>query len=267
MLDASPDAYSDPAEYPYIFPVNPSDKAMGVVAAKYIIAHDISRVGVITNGITQATEYVNDVESAVKSLGGSVDFVKDVTFSPTATNVTTQLAQLKAANPDAILISAIYGYGPIYTGLESMGWSPTIIGDVGVPNANPNTLGPLAAKTVAPCWYGIYKGTALPSNIVNVMHLYAPMNTIDAGLLIIADAYLEKILLAKYAIEHSNSTEGPAMKAALEKMTNTPLYWSGMRFTFSPQVHSGLVGAYGAGMCAMTPRASNDNFYYVNSAT
>lgn len=264
VLDSSVDNYFNAASYPYLFPINPSDKSVGMAMGQFMASKGWTKWGVLTDGIPQETEEINDDLAGAKAAGANPTIVKTVTVSPGATNVQTQLLQLKQANPDVVLVMIGLGYGAVWNGMKSMGWSPNIVGDLAAFYFEYTAMGSLANNAFSPAWWGsIPSHPTLPQTISGYMSLIKPLNPPNyPGLLISANVGLDKVLLVKYAVEKYNSVDPNAMKQALETLNDTPIFWQGNRLTESASEHTGVVGPYSAGAMNMAQLGPDSLFQY-----
>jgi ABC-type branched-subunit amino acid transport system substrate-binding protein len=265
ILDSSVDAYSDASKYPYLFPISPSDKAVGEAMGKYIASRGWKRWGVITDNIPQETEQINDDLAGAKAAGLDAEIIKTVSVPPGSISVQTQLLQLKAANPDVVLVMLGLGYGAVWTAMNTIGWKPNIVGDLAAFYFEYDALKGLASNAFSPAWFGqIPNHKALPQRVLDLMKTIGPYVGAPhyPGLLIGAAQDINKLMILKYAVEKANSVDSDALKAALETMNDTPLWWQGSRFTYTPRVHTGLVGPYSAGAMRMDELGDNGIFVY-----
>lgn len=270
----SPDMFFNVQQYPYFFSVSPPDKALGEVAAKFMIAHGLLKAAVLTDNIPQETEYINDILAESQKDNGGIQVIKTASMTPGAVQMTTQLTELRAANPQVLIVATEFGFGPIWQSLHSMGWSPKIMGDVGFFYDGYNSLGSLGANAWAPCWQGLpNQGSSTPLPPANVISAVNQIGPISSGIspdpLIATSVEMEQILLVKWAIEKTHTLDSTALKNALETMRNTPIWWPENQFTYTPTYHNALVGPYGAGICNASPlgKIGNNNniFQYADS--
>jgi ABC-type branched-subunit amino acid transport system substrate-binding protein len=253
VLDSSVDDYSNAAKYPYLFPINPSDSTVGTAVGKYMASRNWTKWAVLTDGIPQESEEINDDLAGAKAAGSNPTIVKTATVSPGSTNVQTALLELKQANPDVVLVMIGLGYGAVWNTMKTMGWSPNIVGDLAAFYFEYDAMGSLASNAYSPAWWGsIPNYPTLPANILNYMNIIKPLNPPNyPGLLISANVGLDKVLMVKYAVEKYHSVNSDAMKRGLETLNDTPIFWQGNRLTESSSTHTGIVGPYSAGAMNM----------------
>lgn len=268
----SPDEYFEPQKWPYFFSINPSDKALAEVVAKFLDSHGLTKAAVLTDNIPQANEYVQDIVNQDKSQGGSLAIVKTASIAPGATQVATQLAQLRAANPNVLIVATELGDGPIWQALHAMNWSPTIMGDGGFFYDGYSSLGSLGTQAWAPCWQGLSNDPTLklPQKVIDLVNQIGPLTAASyPDPLIATGVEMEEILVAKYAIEKAKSLDSDKLKAAFESMRNVPILWAQNQFTYTSSYHNGIVGPYGAGVCSGAPLGKIGNnlniFKYADS--
>jgi ABC-type branched-subunit amino acid transport system substrate-binding protein len=254
LATESPNSFHDPSKYPYFFSLNPSYETLGDVAAHYLIANHLTKAAVLTDSasLPDSKEYLDAIEAANKRQGGNIKFVKVVQMAIGATNVQTQLSELKKSNPEVLIVAPQFGFGPIWASLKAINWTPKIMGDVGTIYDNFNTLGNLAAGAAAPCWWAYNKGVTIPQNVVDTVNKVAPINGGFApDPLIASQVAVNQILLAKYAIEKNKSVDPAAISQALGALSNAPIpgWWPDLKFDFASKPRRGPVGQYGAGIC------------------
>lgn len=263
------DQYFDPKVYPYIFSLSPPHTTLAKAVVHYLALHNLTKIGVLTDNLSEMTEYVNDVEAANKAMGNKLTFVKSVSISPGAVDVQTQLAQLKAANVQVILTAIEFGFGPVWDGLHTMGWSPNIMGDQGFFYSGYSALGSLGPNAEGLCWLGQIPGQSVPQFVLTELNKIAAQSPTLPDPLIATVYGVGELFLAKYAIEHAHSLNDAALKSELESLRDAPVWWSGLRLTYTPTDHAGLSGAYTAGICRAAPLGKIGNnfpiFVYADS--
>jgi ABC-type branched-subunit amino acid transport system substrate-binding protein len=254
LATQSPNAFHDPAKYPYFFSLNPSYDALGDVAAHYLIKNNLTKVAVLTDSesLQDSKEYLDAITKANEKQGGNIKFIKVAQMAIGATNVQTQLSELKKTNPDVLLVAPQFGFGPIWSSLKAINWTPKIMGDVGTIYDNFNTLGKLAPGAAAPCWWAYNKGKEIPQNVIDIVDKIAPINGGFApDPLIASQVSVNQLLLAKFAIEKYHSVDPAALQAALSSLKDSslPNWWPDLKFDFNSSPRRGPTGIYGPGIC------------------
>ncbi|HLK73110.1 MAG TPA: ABC transporter substrate-binding protein, partial [Streptosporangiaceae bacterium] len=182
-----------------------------------------------------------DAEADVKAAG--LTFVKTVTYSPTAIDLTTPLTQAKQAGIQTLFPTGFTGVPAMVAGLKQIGWAPKIVGWGGL-----NDFGVTAAQvppgTVDGCDISYAEGqptstllTAENTDLLNQAKAKLGLNPITSGV-VIGYFYL---LAIKHAIETANSLDGTKLAAALSATSNLATNVPGLAldWTQTPAVHSG----------------------------
>ena len=249
------DRYTDTNSWPYTFGVTGTPLAEQQAAAAWFAKHpELQKIAVMTDGSAQQTESLTDFTNSLKTAAPSVQIVKTVTITPGAVDVSTAIAQLKGANADLLGIFVGYGYGPIWAGIQSAGWSPKIMTSAGSWYDGFSSMGNLASTAVAAYEDCVQPGHApFPSQVTDLMAGYASVfGTTSVNYLTFVQSDSVAPELVKLAVEKNNSTSPDAMKNALENLGPTTIYGT-YQFNYSPTNHWAVTGQYGPAMCKMTP--------------
>src|SRR4029450_12858292 len=94
-----------------------------------------------------------------------IEIVKEVSFDPTAVDLTTEVQQLKEAGTDTLVAANIIGFGPLYNALRAVDWKPTIVETTAAFYDNSGALGDFADTTFATCNVGHQEGQEIPEAI------------------------------------------------------------------------------------------------------
>lgn len=160
------------------------------------------------------------LEAAAKSVGISLAGAES--FEPGDTDMIAQLSRLKAAGADAIiLVGNAEPAALVIRSLDRIGWNAPVISHWGISGGRfPELAGPSAEKVVFIQTYSFFKPSARGKEVLAALEqkyptikgpedVIAPVGT--------ADAYDAMHLLA-LAIAKAGSTDGPAIRAALEAL-------------------------------------------------
>src|SRR5579859_4272193 len=105
----------DPALFPYYFGMCASTAQTGQAGADWITKHtEIQKIGVLSDGAAASEDLLNAILNPLKTSDPNAKVVKTTTISPGSVEVSTQIAQLKATNPDLLIVDVGFGYGPIW---------------------------------------------------------------------------------------------------------------------------------------------------------
>jgi branched-chain amino acid transport system substrate-binding protein len=255
------DKYTDAANYPYVFGMTANNKAEEQAAADWVAKHnEIKTIAVMTDGSGPLTEVLNDFEGSLKTTAPNVQIVKTVTITPGAVDVSTALAQLKAANADLVDINVGYGFGPIWAGMQSAGWSPRMMVEAGGWYDGFSSMGALANNATATYLNCVQPNHApFPTDLTNLMAGYAGVfGTTSVNYLTFVQSDSNAPELFKLAVEKNHSISPDAIKSALETMGPTTIFGT-YQYDFTPTNHWGVTGQYGPAECKMSP-FSDGNF-------
>jgi ABC-type branched-subunit amino acid transport system substrate-binding protein len=253
------DKYTDAANYPYVFGTTANNKQYMGAGADWVGKHpEIKKIAVLTDGSGPETELLNDFEGSLKTAAPQAQIIKTVTISPGSVDVTTPIAQLKAANPDLLFINVGYGYGPIWDAMHSASWSPRIMD--GSWYEAFSSMGALADNAVVAYEDCVQPNHApFPSDLVNLMNGYAQLfGSTSVNYLTFVQSDSNAPELFKLAVEKNHSISPDAIKNAFETMGPTTIFGT-YQYSYTPTDHWAVTGAYGPAVCKMTP-FSDGNF-------
>jgi ABC-type branched-subunit amino acid transport system substrate-binding protein len=205
-------------------------------------SHNDNDIGILSDGTSFSVELAADAEAAAKAAG--LTFVKTITYSPTAIDMTTPLTQAKQAGIKTLFPTGFTGIPAMVAGLKQIGWAPTIVGWGGL-----NDFGVTAAQvppgTVDGCDISYSEGqptstllTSENTDLLNQAKAKIGLNPATSGI-VIGYFYL---LAVKHAIETANSLDGLKLAAALSATSSLPTNVPGLalNWTQTPLVHGGF---------------------------
>ena len=102
IYDLSPGDH--PPKGGYVYSASNSTTSQTKAFANFAKMKGWSRVAAITSSDTSGQDGWANIQKAVAGSGGAVSVISHQTFDPKAVSVTTQLSQIKAANPQALFI-------------------------------------------------------------------------------------------------------------------------------------------------------------------
>lgn len=239
-----------PADNPTFFTVSPPQTAAPDATMEYLLNDlKVKNIGLLTtnDAAGQATNaaYVKGLPS------GGAKIVANVQVAPTAVDVTSQLQQLRSANPDVVLVSAFGAIaGHIAQGVSQLGWNIKLIGDLLISASNLPSLVPQSTLTN---WSYIYnagfirpQGGQPSSGLASFYQsLTAKYGTLKASINQYTSSW-DLMWLAKWAAESTKSTDGKTMAKALENFSSQvssssaakPPLLTFSTYAFSPTNHS-----------------------------
>jgi ABC-type branched-subunit amino acid transport system substrate-binding protein len=246
--------YTDTAKWPYMFGISPSVPQEGMASAKWIAKHtEITKIAVLTDGAPASEDNLNSILTPLKTLAPNVQVVKTVTIPAGSVDVSTAVAQLKAASPDLVMPFVSYGLGPIWQAIQAANWSPRILSTALVWYDGFTGMGSLATNGVAEYYSCVQQDHApFSKQLTDLLDGYA--NTFGANsvnYLTYVDNDLGPMELMKAAIEKYHSVDPDAVKAALESTPQT--LWGAFTYNYTPTNHWGITSDYAANVCKDAP--------------
>jgi branched-chain amino acid transport system substrate-binding protein len=230
------------AQNPTAFSTLPSNAQYAQLMVNWAKSHGDNNIGILSDGTSFSVELATDAEADVKAAG--LTFVKTITYSPTAIDLTTPLTEAKEAGIQTLFPTGFTGITAMVAGIKQIGWSPKIVGWGGL-----NDFGVTASQvppgTVDGCDLSYAPGqptsTLLtPENVALIKASEAKigLNPETAG---VVTEYMY-LLAIKHAIVTANSLDGTKLAAALSATSNLPTNVPGLalNWTATPSVHNGF---------------------------
>ena len=155
-------------------------------------------------------------------------------------DVTTPLLQLRDAGADSLLVFASSGYGHIYNNLKTIGWHPLMIVPPNAFAQELNALGPLVQDDLLYSNVVVKSGASLDPGLTALMTLMANKGISFPGLIGSAMGINDALLMVKYAIEKTNTLDGPTLRNAIEGSVTRASHRLPILHTFSPAHHVGI---------------------------
>ena len=227
---------------PTAYSTLPSNAQYAQLMVNWAKSHGDNNIGILSDGTSFSVELAADAQADVKAAG--LTFVKTVTYSPTAIDLTTPLTQAKQAGIQTLFPTGFTGLPAMVSGLKQIGWAPKIVGWGGL-NDFGITAAQVPAGTVDGCVLSYAPGqptSALltPENTELLKESQAKigLNPETSGIL---TGYMY-LLTVKHAIETANSMDGMKLAAALSATSNLPTEVPGLAldWTVTPSVHNGF---------------------------
>src|ERR1700733_11942391 len=247
LVVANNGAYAllNPQANPSFFSTGPSNAQYAQTMINWAKSHNDNDIGIISDGTSFSVELAADAEADAKAAG--LTFIKTITYSPTAIDLTTQLTQAKQAGIKTLFPTGFTGITAMVAGIKQIGWSPTVVGWGGL-----NDFGVTAAQlppgSVDGCDISYAPGqptsTLLtPENtaLLEASKAKIGLNPQTPGVL---TGYFN-LLAIKWAIEKANSLDGTKLAAALSAASSIATNVAGLNlnWTVTPTVHNGFPSA------------------------
>ena len=248
LSDVAVEQFDNAKAYPYFFSVDTSLPESGKLIASFFKARHLDKIAILTDGLETDTQFVDAMRSA---LGPSQSVVDTVTIPPGEVDVTTALQQLKATNPDVLLVSVSLGFGSVWDDLQTIGWSPTIMTNEGVFFDGYSAIGSLASSMYTTCATGIPAGVTLPPEVLSTIEA---IQAISPGIIDQQDGVqesMDELLILRKVIEETHTLDSTALAKAIESLPhNSSFFWSRWKYNFTASNHLG----YSSGsICQVSP--------------
>jgi ABC-type branched-subunit amino acid transport system substrate-binding protein len=244
---------TDTTKWPYFFGISPSNPQEEDVTAKWIAAHpEIKTIGVLTDNTPINTEVYNGIVDQLKTLAPSVKVVQTAAVTPGAVDVSTQIAQLKGANPDLLYVNLGYGFGPVWQAIKGASWNPKILTSAAAWYDGFDAMGALSDNAVA--YYVTCQKQDHPpftKELTDLMDGYATVfGTSSTNYLTFVSNDSAPLELFAAAAEKIHSIDPDGIKATIESAPQ-PLYGGTLTYNYTPTNHYGITGDAGAAACHM----------------
>jgi ABC-type branched-subunit amino acid transport system substrate-binding protein len=233
------------AQNPTAYSTGPSNAQYAQLMVNWAKSHNDNDIGIISDGTSFSVELAADAEADVKAAG--LTFVKTITYSPTAIDLTTPLTQAKEAGIKTLFPTGFTGITAMVQGIKQIGWNPVVVGWGGL-NDFGVTESQLPPGAVDGCDISYAAGqptsTLLtPENtaLLEASKAKIGLNSQTPGVL---TGYFN-LLAVKYAIEKANSLDGTKLAAVLSAASSVPTNIAGLNlnWTATPSVHNGFPSA------------------------
>jgi branched-chain amino acid transport system substrate-binding protein len=232
-------------ENPTAYSTLPSNAQYAQLMVNWAKSHGDNNIGILSDGTSFSVELAADAEADAKAAG--LTFIKTITYSPTAIDLTTPLTQAKEAGIQTLFPTGFTGVPAMVSGFKQIGWSPKIIGWGGL-NDFGVTASEVPAGTVDGCVLSYTQGqptSALltPENtaLLEASKAKIGLNPQTSGVL---TGYFN-LLAIKWAIEKANSLDGTKLASVLSTASGVGTNISGLNlnWTATPKVHNGFPSA------------------------
>jgi branched-chain amino acid transport system substrate-binding protein len=235
-------ALFESSQNPTAFSTGPSNEQYAQLMVNWAKSHGDNNIGILSDGTSFSVELAADAEAAAKAAG--LTFIKTITYSPTAIDLTTPLTQAKQAGIQTLFPTGFTGVPAMVSGLKQIGWAPKVVGWGGL-NDFGVTAAQVPAGTVDGCDISYTQGqptstllTPQNTELLNEAAAKIGVNPATSGI-VVGYFYL---LAIKHAIETANSLDAMKMAAALSATSNLATNVPGLalNFTATPTLHNGF---------------------------
>jgi branched-chain amino acid transport system substrate-binding protein len=228
------------AQNPTDFNYLPSNSDYAQLMVNYAKARGYNNVGILSDGTSFSVELAADAEADAKAAG--LNFIKTITYSPTAIDLTTQVTEAREAGIQTLFPTGFTGVLAMVTAIKQIGWSPHIVGWGGL-SLYGVTASQVPAGTVDGCYYWYTPGQPTSHLLTPTMTALLTQSQAKVGL----NAQTSSIIITyvglqivQHAIEAANSLDGQKLAAVIASTTNLPTVDPDLNESFTPGVHVGM---------------------------
>jgi branched-chain amino acid transport system substrate-binding protein len=247
LAEANTD-FLDVSKYPSYFTPYSSAAQYAQEYVTYAKAHNLNDIGTLSDGTPISDDTSAQVEAQAPKAGLTVS--KQVTYSPTAADLTTPLLQLKNAGTKVLVVSGFTAIANIFTALKQVGWSPIVMG-ISVTQAPMSALGAEASNTYYLCNYYYSGNPGQPAGaakaVIDKMAVQFGETTTSSGAL----GWYDILLTLKAGIERAKSLNYAAVVKGIESAPVSSV-WPGISFKYSAGNHEGWQSGQ-LRLCKATP--------------
>lgn len=244
-------ALANPQSNPSFFDAGPSNAQYAQLMVNWAKAHNLNDLGALSDGTSFADELTADAQADAQAAG--LTWVKTITYSPTAIDMTTQLTEAKLSGIKTLLPTGFIGVPAMVAGLKQIGWAPAFVGWGGLADFGV-TASQVPAGTVDGCsvYYPASGDTSTlltAENTALLDGLKAKIGVIP-GVMGISLLGYPALLVIKAAVIKADSLDGAKLAAAVETIQNLQTNVPGFTLSYSPTQHQGM-NASGLQMCTL----------------
>jgi ABC-type branched-subunit amino acid transport system substrate-binding protein len=246
--------YTNTKQFPYDFATGPSIPQEAIATSKWVKAEGLKRVALLDDGLQQTNDVANDFKADLAKYAPGASIVTTQTIVPASVEVSSQIAAIKAANPDVVYVDAGEGYGPIWQAMITAGLTNVkILASAGAWYDSFSAMGPLEANAYAPyddC--ATSASETWPADVTTLMQGYSNVTfNFSTNYLTYVATDTIPLDFLYYAITKEHSDSPQAIKAAMEGIHNKS--FETVEYNFSPTNHYGITGEDAAAVCQMGP--------------
>jgi ABC-type branched-subunit amino acid transport system substrate-binding protein len=257
---ASSNALENTKVYPYNFGVSVSNSDQSNTGSAYLKSHpQYKRIAILTDNTPVLNqEYQGILKPLLKTK--KVKVVATASVNSTTLDYSTAIAQLKASNPDLVLVFVNGTFGNVWQAMNQANWAPPVLGPSYIFYDGYSALGALKSKALVLSAACAPSATPVfPARTDALMSSYAAATGgASPNMLVYVQTDSVGLELLRDAVMKYDSDSPAAIKQALEHF-NQDLFWKGDTYHFTPTNHYGLTGVYGSAVCQASPLVDGAN--------
>lgn len=235
----------DGTKAPYAFSLEYDRPVQGPAVIDRVKAMGKKKVAILQQDEPTGQDYTNAVTDAANASNGAVTISKVVKFPLTALDLTTQVSQIKADNPDVVYLAVTVPSVMlnVLKAMKEIGYTPPLL------STSALSIDPVTAPYQGDPWTKQWQAAGFSTNamrpnltpevsqyrdLVKKVLDQDPMKFSMNQVIVVQDGFD----LVKAAIEGTHSTDGPTLASWIEKNG-----FKGLRadYTFTDTRHNGLL--------------------------
>jgi branched-chain amino acid transport system substrate-binding protein len=230
--------YDDPGKYPYYFNDNAHDTIVTTSLAAFVADRDFGAVGLLGDSLPFSASLMSEFTKAADDAG--VEVVDQVDYPANATTMTTQLAQLRDQGTETLGLFCLVGCAKVFDSLRQLDWAPTIIGAGTLYWTAYDSVQELGDRTYSYCSTSATADGEVPDAVTEAILTLAPASGGVSNTSMTLPQNLDAYLLFKHAVEQAESTDGDALREAIESIEDVSFDSNPQAsYTFSSEHHAG----------------------------
>jgi len=232
---------ADGAKYPLAFSVNPPSNIQVPPLIAYVKQRKYTKAAVLAQDTPDGHSFGATAKAAANAAG--ITITGTSYFDPTATDVSSQVQQLRATGAQAVLTWAVGStIGVVMKGMQSTGWKAPVVGTPAVFTAPVETLVPQAVQPQLTCI--CYAASARPgatvsptlAPLVTQLNKFGTINGLTAAALA-----ADTLSLADYGYAKAGKLDPKAAAAAIAAIGKDKSY-PGKQFWVFRNVNPAFAG-------------------------
>jgi ABC-type branched-subunit amino acid transport system substrate-binding protein len=216
-------SFNDPQKGPYNFQIGvtkPEDVAADMAALTALptavsSSAQLKKIGVLTSNDASGQQFGTESDRQLPKSGFTE--TNKVLFTAGATDLTVQVGQLKAQNPDAILVHAFGAdIATVMKAIRDTNWKNVIV--MGDPGTTPfiDLQAVVPQEVQGQLYFPIYKAASREGTTADTPWIQSVLKNGPLLSLVIAGLDYDGLMWMRWAINKAGSSEGSKVKTVLE---------------------------------------------------
>jgi ABC-type branched-subunit amino acid transport system substrate-binding protein len=233
-------AYYGMPAHPTGYSIAASNAAYAQLMVNWAKANHDNNIGILSDGTDFANEMAGDAIADAKAAG--LKYIKTVTYSPTAIDLTTEEAELRQAGVKTVFPTGYTGLPAMVSGLKQIAWAPKIVGWGGLIDFE-ISASQVPPGTVDGCQFSYRRDQPLGKQLTplqtTLIKAYAAKGGLNSGTWAVVQD-MAQVQAITYAVEKANSLNGVKLANALHQVSALPTADGVESWTLTPNIHNGF---------------------------